>query len=226
MSNQTADCCEQCGATTDSTSVALATSREPDAPETDAGARWLDERPALDGSLPSDLARLASEFYGVGDVETLGDYATATRAAADGNIEVADLCHADGETPHRATTNGETYHFQCFYDGVVLARLRSEPVSIRTESPGGSVVELEVAADGSVTDAPSAAAMSFGIAPEAVTGDGEPTPEEVYGAVCPYVKAFPSREAYEGWAAATDAATVGLPLTAGLPVATALVPEQ
>jgi hypothetical protein len=221
MSNQTAGCCEQCGiATNDETATA---------PVTDgAGAgevavdRWVDAESALSGPLPADLAAAASEFYGVGPVETLGDFTDATRTAAGGDIAVADLCHVHGDTPHRATAGDETYRFACFYDGVVLARLRSGPVDVRTVSPAGEPIELHLDADGRVEASPPDTVMSFGIAPDATTAGATPTPEEVYGAVCPWVRAFPSQERYEAWAAGTDAPTVGLALETGLPVAAAL----
>lgn len=208
--SQTDDCCEQCGA------------QQP----TTTGGRWLEAGSVMSGSLPADLAMVAGEFYGVGRVETLDDFVDASRAMADSDLSVEQLCHANGETPHRATTTTETYRFQCFYDGVVLAHLRSEPVDVRTVSPSGVTVEMDVSSDGSVDVTPTDAAMSFGIAPDATPLDDDPTPEDLYGSVCPWVQAFPSRDAYEGWAAATDAPTVGLPLAAGTPVAAALTDDR
>jgi alkylmercury lyase len=198
-------CCEQCGAQ----------------PSTTTDDRWLAGRSPLSGSLPDDLATAVSEFYGVGQVTTLAGFVDASRAVAGGDITVEQLCHADGETPHRATAGTDTYHFECFYDGIALAHLRSEPADVRAESPSGATIEIEVSGDGTVDVTPDGAVMSFGIAPDAAL-DRDPTPEDVYGAVCPWVRAFPSRDAYEGWAAATDAPTVGLPLAAGTPVAAAL----
>lgn len=72
--------------------------------------------------------------------------------------------------------------------------------------------------------------MSFGVGTHVVppadsssaverSADG---PSAVEANVCPYVKAFPSREAYERWADRVDAATVGMPLADGVPVAAAL----
>jgi alkylmercury lyase len=218
MSNPDVDCCTQCG--TDPTTEAG------DGGEAAPESRWLAERPVLDARLPADLAAAATGFYGVGPVETLREFAEASRAVAGGAVAVDDLCHVAGDSPHRATVGDERYQFRCFYDGVALARLRSEPVELRTESPGGAAVELDVAADGSVAVTPADAAMSFGIAPDAGALDDDPTPETVFEAACPWVKAFPSREAYEGWAAATAAPTVGLPLAEGAPVAAVLVGEE
>lgn len=228
MSNHTADCCEQCSATA-STTEGGTTARRADGgqratTEHDTATpadRWLDE-PVLAGTLPADLAATAAAFYGVERVETLGDFADATRAAAGGAIDPADLCHTDGPSPHRATAGDDTYQFQCFYDGLVLARLREAAIRIETVSPGGTPIDLYVSDDGTVDVAPSGAVVSFGVAADAPT-TGDPTAEQVYGAVCPQVRAFPSREAYMAWAAATDAPTVGLSLAAGLPVAASLI---
>ncbi|WP_276261327.1 organomercurial lyase [Haloglomus litoreum] len=224
MSDQTTACCDQCGTEPTNTDTANAEGAAPtDASTAERDARWLDGDAVLTGPIPADLAATATGFYDAGPVETLGDFADVTRAAAGGTVDVTDLCHVDGETPHRATTGSGTYHFQCFYDGIALARLRSEAVDLRTESPSGQAIEMHVASDGTVDVTPSTAVMSFGIAPDAAATEGGPTPEDVYGAVCPWVKAFPSRDAYEGWAEATDAPTVGLPLTEGTPIAAALV---
>lgn len=192
---------------------------------TDATAgpdRWVDERPVETARLPDDVARVMSEFYPTESVETFEEFVAASRATAGGgSLSVADLCHVDGETPHVARADGETYRFRCFFDGVALAYLVDEAVEIRTESPGGSAVELRVTPDGTVDTTPADAAMSFGIATGAADVT-DPAVDDVYEGVCAYVKAFPSREAYQAWAAAVDGATVGLPLADALPIAAAL----
>lgn len=192
---------------------------EPTSPD-----RWIDQQPATTGSLPRDMARLVSRFYSADSVETLGDFVWATRNEAGGAVGIEDLCHVDGESPHVATTSGETYHFRCFYDGVALSFLAAEPVEVTTETPTGEPIEVRTRPDGEVEATPSDAIISFGIAADVEEpADGSPDPEDTYAAVCPYVKAFRSREGYEGWAAAVDAATVGLPLEAGVPIARELI---
>lgn len=185
--------------------------------------RWIDERPVTDGALPEDAARLMTRFYSADAVETLGDFVSATREDAGGGaISVEQLCHVDGDSPHVASTPTETYQFRCFYDGVVLSFLAGEPVEIGTKSPAGKVVEVRTTPDGDV-EAPPGSVVSFGIAADVEpTGRDGPDPADVYAAVCPYVKAFRTREAYEAWAAAVDAATVGLPLEAGMSIARGL----
>lgn len=186
--------------------------------------RWIDERPVTDGALPGDVARRMTAFYSADAVETLGDFVSATRADAGGGaIAIEELCHVDGDSPHVATTPSETYRFRCFFDGVALALLADEPVTIDTESPAGHLIEVRATPDGDVASTPEDAVVSFGIdADVEPPGEGGPDPEAVYEAVCPSVKAFRTREAYEGWAAAVDAATVGLPLDAGMAIARGL----
>lgn len=213
------DTCECCGTAERQQTRADAVTTETD--------RWLGDESVETASLPPEMSRRLRRFYGVESAETLEEFAAATRAGLGGrSIRVEDLCHVDGKTPHVATAGGETHRFRCFYDGVALAFLSDEPVEIRTESPGGRAVEVRASPDGGIETTPSGAAMSFGIAPEAADAAGDPSMREVYGAVCPFVKAFPSREAYERWATGTDAATVGLPLAAGVPVAAALTGER
>jgi alkylmercury lyase len=212
MSDQTCDCCGE---------MTVGQSTEP-APSSD---RWLDERPVTDAPLPSDVANTMSQFLGE-SVETLDDFVTAARDATGGGaLAVDDLCHTEDETPHRAIAEDETYHFECFYDGVALAHLVNESVEIRTESPAHERIETRASPEGDIDVTPSDAVMSFGIAVgvEPPAADGRPVDEAAVAAMCPYVKAFPTRESYERWAETVDAATVGMPLTAGVPVAAALI---
>lgn len=198
-----------------------------DAQETDqidAADRWAGDASAAQTQLPADMAEAMNRFYGTQSLETLEDFVEITRAeAGGGSIHVEDLCHVDGESDHRATTDHDTYHFECFYDGIALAFLAGEPVDIKTRSPSGTEIDIHASPDGDIEVTPSDAVMSFGIADEVDNERAsEPTVQAVYANICPYVKAFPSRESYQGWAAAVDGATVGLPLEAGMPIAAAL----
>jgi hypothetical protein len=211
--NRAEQSCECCGTDPSAESATEAT--------TD---RWLCETDYLTATLPEDLRRPLGRLLGVEPVDSIGEWIWEVRGQiGGGSIGVADLCHADCETPHRGTVDGETYHFQCFYDAVVLAALRDGTVEIRTESPDGTVVEAR--ADGADIDvSPTSAAFSFGVdaAVEPPTGDG-PTHADVYVAVCPYMKAFPDRAAYEQWVESTAAATVAMPLAGATELASALV---
>lgn len=179
----------------------------------------------LDADLPSNFQSTLGRFLGRDPVATLGDWALEIRDRTDGDaISVADLCHAERETAHRGTMDGDRYYFACFYDAIVLAALTDGVVDIRTRSPTGDSVEVR--ADGAtvLSTTPDGAVASFGIdesvdPPEA--GD-EPTLQDAYAAVCPYVKAFPTEAAYERWAERVPAATVGMPIAASVDLAAAL----
>lgn len=184
---------------------------------TTGGDRWIE---APTDPLPGDLQRAMGEFLGDARVETLADVAAAIReATGGGSFDVADLCHADEPTGHRGTVDGETYEFQCFYDAVVLAEVADQRADVRTEAPDGTVVEARADGDGGLEPTPGDAVMSFGVAHDADAGEDGPTLATAYGAICPYVKAFPDRAAYERWAAEVPAATVGLPLADATTVA-------
>jgi alkylmercury lyase len=210
MSEQTCDCCE----------ITVEQSTE----HTSPSDRWLAERPVTKAPLPQEMARRMDRFFDRESVETLADFITAARnATGGGSISVDDLCHAAAETPHRAIVEGETYHFQCFYDGIALAHLVDKPVEIRTESPTDEPVTMQASPDGDISVTPPDAAMSFGVATVQETLLRESSIREaIYEAICPSVKAFSGREPYERWAEEIDAATVGMPLAAGVPVAAAL----
>lgn len=189
----------------------------------DAGTgRWLDTEGPLEAPLPAGLGAPLGRLIGEPPVETIAEWLAAVRRLTDGGaIGVEHLCYADGETPHRGQMGGETYHFQCFYDAVALAALADEPVEVRAESPGGA--EIEARASGETLDVtPEAAVFSFGVERDVAAPDGGPTVGDIYGAVCPYVRAFPDRAAYERWAEEVPAATVGLPLAGATDIAAAL----
>jgi hypothetical protein len=196
--------------------------------ETDAEpttGRWLADDHALDAELPEEVGTALGRILGEESVGTLDEWLTEVRRrVGGGSIAVADLCHADEETGHWGEMDGETYHFQCFYDAVVLSALAESPVDIRTESPDGTVIEATATGTTDLTMTPESAVFSFGVA-ESVDppADGEPTHADVYAAVCPYVRAFPDVDAYEEWAETVPAVTVAMPLAGATEVAEKLV---
>lgn len=185
--------------------------------------RWIDDSAVTEATLPDDVRAAMERFVGDASVVTLEDWVAALRERTGGSIDTDDLCHADGETAHWGELDGARHYFQCFYDAVALAELASEPVEIQTTSPDGTVIEARATGDGDVTPTPSTAVVSFGVATDGASAADEPTLEDAYAAICPWVKAFPTRSAYEQWAARTPAATVGMPLSAATGVATGLV---
>jgi len=184
--------------------------------------RWLDGEDPLEAPLPADLGAPLGWLIGEPPVETIAEWLAAVRRLTDGGaIGIEHLCHADGETPHRGRMDGETYGFQCFYDAVALAALADEPVEVRTESPAGAEIEAHATAE-ELRVTPEGAVFSFGVERDVAPPDDGPTVGDIYGAVCPYVRAFPDRAAYERWAEEVPAATVGLPLAGATDIAAAL----
>lgn len=182
------------------------------------------ESSVLEAGLPDEFREAMGGFLGGATVETLGDWVDEIRrGTGGGSIALEDLCHEDSPTGHWGDLDGERYHFTCFFDAVVLAALTDRRVDVRTESPGGTVIEATATGDGDLTVSPPETLVSFGVStgPGAIP-EGKPTHEDVYAAVCPVVKAFPSPQAYEQWAEAVPAATVAMPLEDATELATAL----
>ena len=190
-----------------------------------ASDRLITETPVLHTVLPSDVQTTLGEFLGAESVGTLGEWVAEVRNRTGGGaITVDDLCHAAEETGHWGVTNGKTHHFECFYDAVILAALTETPVDVHTESADGTVIEAEAAGTTGLTVTPPEAVFSFGIAENVdPPTDGGPSHGDVYAAVCPYVRAFPTLDAYERWAETVPAATVAVPLAGATDVAAALV---
>lgn len=209
MSNQDCNCADL--------TVGQATEQTPDSD------RWIEERPVKTAELPKVVTQNMSRFFGE-SVEAFDDMIAAIRSVVEGErIGIDELCHVSGETPHYAKTEDETYYFRCFYDGVALAYLVKESVEIRTETPMNEPIEIQASSESGITVTPSNAVMSFGVATESdVPVNDTPTAQDVYGAICPYVKAFYTCEDYEHWAKDVAATTVGIPLKSGVPIAAAL----
>lgn len=179
----------------------------------------------LEVPLPEDVRAALGRLLGSDPLPTLGEWAdrVGQRVGAGDGIDVEDLCHAD-DTAHWGEADGERHHFVCFYDAVALAALTDRSVDVRTESPDGTVIEARATGDGDLTVTPEEAVFSFGVATDIeAADDGEVTHADVYGAICPYVKAFPNEAAYKEWAEDVPAATVGIPLSGATGLAAALV---
>lgn len=185
--------------------------------------RWITERPAKTAQLPAGVAENMSRFFGE-SIEAIDDMISAIRNVVKGDgIVIEELCHVEEETPHYAKTNDGTYYFRCFYDGIALAHLVDESVEIRTETPTNELIKIQASPESDIDVTPPDAVMSFGVATDRDVPAGDvPTAQEVYGAVCPYVKAFHTRDDYERWSEDVAATTVGIPLESGVPIAAAL----
>lgn len=186
---------------------------------------WHPGPDVLEADLPPALRRALSEFLDDRSILTLGDWVDEIRRrTGGGSIAIEQLCHADTATDHWGEVDGERFHFLCFYDAVILAALVDEPVDVRTTSPAGTVVTATAAGSDELRVRPEDAVFSFGIDPSVLAaGDGEPSLADVYAAVCPYVRAFPDRAAYETWREQMPAETVAMPLAGATDLAAALV---
>lgn len=191
-------------------------------------AHWLDGPDLLDQPLPGDLQSALGRFLGRDSVETLAEWVSEIRQrTGGGSINVDQLCHTDEETAHWGDVGGERFHFQCFYDAVILAALEDREVDVHTVSPEGAVVEARAVGSEELSVTPETAVFSLGIALDAhERSEGNPTLQDSYAAVCPYVKAFPDRDAYKAWADEVPAATVATPLSGATALARALTDER
>ncbi|QCC49353.1 alkylmercury lyase (plasmid) [Halobellus limi] len=221
-----------CNANTDSTTTDAAdTCCSSNAQKTNGDrvkTHWLDGPDLLDQPLPDDLQSALGRLFGRDSVETLAEWAREIRQrTGGGSIDVDQLCHTDDETAHWGDVDGERFHFQCFYDAVILAALEDRAVDIHTVSPRGAVVEARAVGSEKLSVTPETAVFSLGIASDAhKQSSGDPTLQDNYATVCPYVKAFPDRDAYKAWADEVPAATVATPLAGATAFARALTDER
>jgi hypothetical protein len=193
-----------------------------------AEAHWLNGPDPLEQPLPDDLQSALGRFLGRDSVQTLAEWASEIRQrTGGGSIDVDQLCHTDEETAHWGDVGSERFHFQCFYDAVILAALEERTVDVHTVSPEGAVVEARAVGSEELSVTPETAVFSLGIALDArEQSGGNPTLQDSYAAVCPYVRAFPDRDAYKAWADEVPAATVATPLSGATAFARALTDER
>lgn len=189
------------------------------------GGRWLEGSNVLDARLPAGLQSALGRFVGKESVDTLGEWTMdIRRLTGGGSIDVEELCHASAETDHWGEVGDERYYFQCFYDAVILAAFENRSVDIHTVSPSGTVVEARAVGSDKLSVSPEESVFSLGIDENGgEQSGGNPTLEDGYAAICPYVRAFPNRDAYEQWADRVHAATVAMPLAGATDIASALV---
>lgn len=195
--------------------------------DTPATGTVLSSDAPRDELLPPDLQVALARFLGTDSVQTLRTWNRSLREiVGDGRITVDHLCLTSEETPHRGRIDGDTHYFACFFDAVILAALAEEPVEIRTESPQGVEITARVRDYTILNVDPPEAVFSFGIDRHVDPPEEEgPSFQEGYASICPYVKAFPTAEAYRTWATTAPAPTVALPLTAATDLARSLSSE-
>lgn len=184
--------------------------------------RWIDDG-ALETELPEDLQEALGGFLGTEPIETLDEWVEEIHARVeDEAVAVEDLCHVDEESPHWGEVDGERYGFRCFYDAVVLSALTDSPAEIRTETPTGETIKAHADGVDKLEVSPPDAIFSFGIETDA-DGEEEPSHEDMYSVVCPYVRAFVDKEEYEQWEENVEAVTVAAPLEDATELARRLV---
>jgi hypothetical protein len=177
--------------------------------------------------VPDELASHFQRVFGLAvRPDTYGEWASAIvdgfAVHHDRALSTDDLCDTE-KSPHSATVGGETTHYVCVQDPIVVGLLAEEPVTVESTPPtADEPVTIEFAPDGTVTAEPAGSLLSFGIDPEADAPE-RVTPEAMYGLVCPYGHAFPDDESYETWARETDAVTDVLSVPAGIAVMGALI---
>lgn len=158
---------------------------------------------------------------------TFGEYVDemASLVERDGlEVDLDTLCTTD-DSPHRATFRGETQHYHCTLDALIVPFLADDVdrVDIETASPVSGDPITYTVADAAIEVEPTEAVLSFGVGTdvEGPSPDAR-SPALAYRRVCPYGKAFASREEYEQWAEATDAHTMPMTLEDALALAEAL----
>lgn len=150
-------------------------------------------------------------------------------AAVDEALSADDL-YVDGASRHAVHLGDRVEHVPCVQDALIAAVLSdADPVTVRSESPIGDVVVEATVSGGAVEVEPTGAVMSFGVStqlPPLGSGDEPPLdwlgePDSPLQALsCDYINAFPSSEAFEGWAVDQErVATVELTFEQGLALA-------
>ncbi|MXR20978.1 organomercurial lyase [Halobacterium bonnevillei] len=193
--------------------------------------REIDDRfdAQFDRELPPEVANGFQTVLGLSEApETLGEWADETRSVLDDHdfeFGAEHLCLTD-ESRHEARVAGETRYFRCVLDALLLPLLVAErPVHVRSRGPVTDAVVTMAVTDEDVTTDPETAVVSFGLDAGV---DREAPPGQVtrafgYAAFCPYVNAFPTREAYEEWDERTaTAATTALTPTEAIAAAAAI----
>lgn len=177
--------------------------------------------------LPEPLGERVQETFDLWTrPDTYGEWAEgiveAFEADAQHELSTEDLCETD-DSPHSATVGGETTHYMCAQDPLVVGLLAEEPVTVESAPPNRAAsIRIEFRPGGEIAMEPAGALFSFGIAADAET-PATITPAEIYGLVCPYGHAFPNDDAYQEWAADVDAVTDVLSVPAGIAVMAALI---
>lgn len=187
--------------------------------DTDA-TRIEPEIDPADIELPAALGAEIAAVYGVDSVETATDWLDALESGLEPTgrtLGIDDLCTTENSDHVLTTPDGEQA-YQCVFDPMIVPFVTGDPGTVRSACPtSGEETTIDIGVDG-VYASPETAVFSFGVAANAAASLGDPplTPRETYGSCCPYGNAFATRDAYESWAAETDAITTAVPLEYGV----------
>lgn len=184
--------------------------------------RWLED---LGAALPPDVSHQLGTFLGRSPVETLREAAEELGALSGPEpLAVGELCLVDGPSAHWGTVGGTRYDFACFFDAVLLAGIVDEPVELGTESPESEPITARVDGSEDLTVKPGSSVFSLGIGDDVdPPANDTPTLADGYQTICPYVRAFLDRSAYDRWADSVPAATVAFPPGQAVDLAAILV---
>jgi hypothetical protein len=155
-------------------------------------------------AMPAELAKRLREAYGLDTTPaTLGDVAAGRQM--NGWVLRPEQLYSAEPTRHAVQADDATRYTYCIMDALMLPILTGETLVVRSQAPTGETISLLARPDEVEATAPGAV-VSYGLAR---AGNGN-----VHCTVCPYINVFPSREAYERWAAAIadEAVTMALPL--------------
>ena len=160
-------------------------------------------------------------------LETFGDWVDTLALIADRDdidVDLNMLCTID-DSPHKATFDGRTQHYQCFQDPIIVPFLADDvdAVEIETESPvSGEPIELTVT-ETEIEATPSDVVMSFGVAKDVGAPAADvPSPILAYSRFCPYGNVFLFHEEYETWADEVEAITMATDVEDTLELARAI----
>lgn len=181
--------------------------------------------------IPEELGDLYRVAYGMETrPETLGEWIDGFRASAKRTElwppSLDDLC-LTSSSRHLLHTDEETHAFHCVLDVLMAPPLLdgSGPYEVESTTPDGDATITAELSETHIDVTPGEAVVSLG----AAESMGEQLnsgfdPGVVYGQLCAYVNAFPTREDYEAWAAETpEALTMAIPMDHAFEMASGMV---
>lgn len=224
MTERTCDCC---GSEPAKSTARTDGGRPPDreSAEEDVRAR----------TVPGELGELYRVAYGLETApETMGEWIDGFRHRAkqtDLWPPVFDLLCETSSSRHLLRDGEETHYFHCVLDVLMAPPLldgSEGPYEVESTTPDGDATITAELSETHIDVDPEEAVISLGAARSmGQQPDSGFDPAIVYGQLCAYVNAFPSREAYDAWAEETpEAITMAVPMSDGFDLARELVARE